>query len=599
MKCKFCGKEIDEGSMFCGYCGKQQPKVKYCVKCGKEIDPDDSFCGYCGTAQNIVEAPSEVLSNDQDELLPSQVDLMLEPDTADSPEYPNDVSGEHTAIEEQTSVTNNIDEIEAPPEEEQTEDVLTEEERKDNTIQEADLVDDNTPNNTTKYVLIACLALLFCCVGGYLFYNKTPHNAIMPDEAYVEAEDSVEQESAMEVPEFPNITENGIGPFVLGESLKNIPSKGTFYDKCIWSKVYDVLEGDIVSTYNEQEYKDLCRENKYYESADADIHMNGYVVSGKDTIIEVNCNESDMITNIRVKSSKLSLENGIHVGLTSKELDSKYNAVYITEGDYWGDQIYYITGLSRNITLYAEGDDWIRESFNGYTDPEKFKKINEEDTTPYLYKIPLQYIKNKKLCLITICNGGNENFEDLYKEEIRRGNENERQVAVSNEVIGNENDLKKTLKIMGESAYLMSDDEIEKELIGKYFWEGGDLGFYISGYNIIMTNDFVKEVHDALNTSNINGTVPVRAEYERGNWYKLEKQKNGFTVYCLVGCELNIEVLVYSNAVYVGNKVIHKEKDPNRFVMVYTDNQGSWGYKSKSGQYEFTKNKPKPIRRAW
>ena len=29
MKCHFCNKEIDEGSSFCGYCGKEQPKVKH------------------------------------------------------------------------------------------------------------------------------------------------------------------------------------------------------------------------------------------------------------------------------------------------------------------------------------------------------------------------------------------------------------------------------------------------------------------------------------------------------------------------------------------------------------------------------------------
>ena len=51
MKCKYCGKEIDEGSVFCGYCGKQQPKVMYCIKCGKEIGSDDVFCGYCGASQ--------------------------------------------------------------------------------------------------------------------------------------------------------------------------------------------------------------------------------------------------------------------------------------------------------------------------------------------------------------------------------------------------------------------------------------------------------------------------------------------------------------------------------------------------------------------
>jgi hypothetical protein len=404
MKCKFCGKEIEESSVFCGYCGKKQPIVKYCIKCGREIGIEDVFCGYCGAPQNVVEAPREVLPNDQDELLASQVGLIQEPNSVDPPKYINDVSEEHSTIEPQTSVTNNLGKIEETYEEEQT-DVLTEEERVDNIIQEVGLVDEKTSNDTTKYVLIACLVLLFCCVGGYLFYSKTSNRAIMPDDTYVEAEDSVGE------PEYPNITEKGVGPFMLGESLKNIPSKGIFYDKCIWSKMYDVMEGDIISTYNEQEYKDLCRQDEFYESLDADIHMNGYVVSGKDTIIEVNCNESDVITNVQIKSSNLSLENGIHVGLTSKELESKYNAIYITEGDYWGDQIYYITGLSRNITLYAEGDEWICDSFNGgiSPDPEKFKKISEN-----LYKIPLQYIKNYKLRLITICNGGNENFEDVY-----------------------------------------------------------------------------------------------------------------------------------------------------------------------------------------
>ena len=53
MKCKFCGQEIDEGSVFCGYCGKKQPVVRCCVKCGREIGLNDSFCGYCGASQNI------------------------------------------------------------------------------------------------------------------------------------------------------------------------------------------------------------------------------------------------------------------------------------------------------------------------------------------------------------------------------------------------------------------------------------------------------------------------------------------------------------------------------------------------------------------
>ncbi len=52
MKCRYCGKEIKEGLAFCTYCGKQQPKVKSCIKCGRELEADDMFCTHCGTKQD-------------------------------------------------------------------------------------------------------------------------------------------------------------------------------------------------------------------------------------------------------------------------------------------------------------------------------------------------------------------------------------------------------------------------------------------------------------------------------------------------------------------------------------------------------------------
>ena len=51
MKCNSCGKEIDNGACFCGYCGKKQTNIKYCCNCGKELDRDADFCGYCGEKQ--------------------------------------------------------------------------------------------------------------------------------------------------------------------------------------------------------------------------------------------------------------------------------------------------------------------------------------------------------------------------------------------------------------------------------------------------------------------------------------------------------------------------------------------------------------------
>ena len=66
MKCKFCGKEIEEGSLFCGYCGKEQPKGKACVKCGREIDADAEFCGYCGAKQSVIEVSTPIADDKND-----------------------------------------------------------------------------------------------------------------------------------------------------------------------------------------------------------------------------------------------------------------------------------------------------------------------------------------------------------------------------------------------------------------------------------------------------------------------------------------------------------------------------------------------------
>ena len=49
MKCSSCGYDNDNGSLFCGNCGKKIEVMKYrCPCCGNEIGKDDLFCGNCG-----------------------------------------------------------------------------------------------------------------------------------------------------------------------------------------------------------------------------------------------------------------------------------------------------------------------------------------------------------------------------------------------------------------------------------------------------------------------------------------------------------------------------------------------------------------------
>ena len=56
MICPNCKKQIPDGSAFCGYCGREIPKVPLCTHCGAELRPNDRFCGVCGAP---VEAPAD------------------------------------------------------------------------------------------------------------------------------------------------------------------------------------------------------------------------------------------------------------------------------------------------------------------------------------------------------------------------------------------------------------------------------------------------------------------------------------------------------------------------------------------------------------
>lgn len=49
MVCEKCGREIDDQSKFCIYCGASIKKEKYCLSCGEKNKEDALFCIKCGT----------------------------------------------------------------------------------------------------------------------------------------------------------------------------------------------------------------------------------------------------------------------------------------------------------------------------------------------------------------------------------------------------------------------------------------------------------------------------------------------------------------------------------------------------------------------
>lgn len=72
MFCQKCGKEIPDGSAFCGECGTKaggDPQLKFCKHCGAKITADAVMCVHCGRQveelkqQSLIQ-PQIVINND-------------------------------------------------------------------------------------------------------------------------------------------------------------------------------------------------------------------------------------------------------------------------------------------------------------------------------------------------------------------------------------------------------------------------------------------------------------------------------------------------------------------------------------------------------
>ena len=168
--------------------------------------------------------------------------------------------------------------------------------------------------------------------------------------------------------------------------------------------------------------------------------------------------------------------------------------------------------------------------------------------------------------------------------------------------IHSDQETEEILSFFNEPAFLMTSDEVQNELIGMYYWQcesedpqymnpnHNTLGFTTTLDGLVMTNEFVKTIHETSNTSNINGTIPANARYECGHWYRQYNSQNNATMYYLVGHELNIEVMNFADKNWIGNEIIHFEANPKAYIILMKDNNENWYYISKRGQYVFKKD---------
>lgn len=274
----------------------------------------------------------------------------------------------------------------------------------------------NTHSQKGKRMIFIFSAVFILLVLGIVFLIS---NNIFSKKA----EDiSVSEPLLSEEPEnvLPTITGQGAEPFILGQSIMNIPPKGKFYDTILLSKHYGVIEGDHYLVIDENEIDDYYKTmgSDYF---DPDAFMGtAVVISDGDTLMVVSFNESGTIDNIEIISSILSLDNGIHVGLASTEMFSKYNADFLTTDCFSGEsfQIYHIPGQSENITLFAtmngvDGASWYYDNISDDYEPDRtiFKCVKEEKNGfSALYKVPLNYVRNCSIKKIDITPNGREGF---------------------------------------------------------------------------------------------------------------------------------------------------------------------------------------------
>lgn len=213
----------------------------------------------------------------------------------------------------------------------------------------------------------------------------------------------------------PLITDRGVGPFVLGSSIRDIPQKGEFYDTIIYNPLYEIgfIGGDDKWEWDEQEMKKNKKDVEDGVYYIVSTHFDCYVVQGTDTLMCVAANTEGNITCIKVLSEKIQFESGIHVGLTSDEMFSKYNALYIcgnsmagTDGG-WTMMYFEVPGIGDNISLVPKGRNKIKfgdedgtEDRHGYGMPihgteTKYKGYE-------YYNMPLDDVKEDYLAYIWI-----------------------------------------------------------------------------------------------------------------------------------------------------------------------------------------------------
>lgn len=192
-----------------------------------------------------------------------------------------------------------------------------------NTISSSQSKETKKRKPTWVWTLIIVASLLI--VGGIVILCFTGKSS---------DSDIVQVEETSQV-SFPNITAQGVEPFVVGSSMYDIPAKGAFYDTILLEKRYNAYMEGLTCGINISE-EELQKLKKEYSWTTLEVEAFGFafVEKDSDTLIKIDYDENAIIQSIEVLSAQFKMQNGVCVGLSATEMIEKHNAQFVTPSSY-------------------------------------------------------------------------------------------------------------------------------------------------------------------------------------------------------------------------------------------------------------------------
>lgn len=223
---------------------------------------------------------------------------------------------------------------------------------------------------------------------------------------------SGQSEEVVPEPNYPNITERGVEPFFVGASLFDIPTHGDYYDAISVKRDYRLYFDGFDMGYFSNDAELEKAKDKYREEGmpiEIFAYVHAFITQGNDTLMRINCDKDALITSVLIKSSHFQTENGISIGMSSKELYENHKAIFLLKNSTFleevgeGDDHYDIQNMPKNIIVFPSCSDEIWDKIDKYLDENELRYMPDDKYGDYC-PIPFDIVNGSTVSMIEIVN---------------------------------------------------------------------------------------------------------------------------------------------------------------------------------------------------